>query len=142
MPSFPLIRFPLFLALFLWCASVQVCSKSAVADAKTVANGTWGGEHVILEVSKNGGMLELDCAHGEITQPLVLDKRGSFDVTGTFTPEHGGPIRKDEHTPAEPARYSGHVEGNTMSLTIIRGQETIGTYNLTHGSHPMLRKCR
>jgi len=38
------------------------------------ANGTWGGRGVRLEVHDEGAQAEFDCAHGEITEPLVLDK--------------------------------------------------------------------
>jgi hypothetical protein len=121
---------------------LQAAVNHAEADANTVAVGTWGGEHVILEVSKKGAEVEFDCAHGQITQPMVLDKQGNFDVSGTFTPEHGGPVRKDETSSSVPARYAGHIDGDTMSLTVTLEKENVGTFTLTHGSHPILRKCR
>jgi hypothetical protein len=31
-----------------------------------VAAGTWGGPHVVLEVSAEGGRVEYDCAHGAL----------------------------------------------------------------------------
>jgi hypothetical protein len=86
--------------------------------------------------------VEFDCGHGQITQPMTLDSHGHFGVAGTYSAEHGGPIRRDEETTAAPARYSGHVTGDTMELTIVRGEEKIGTYTLTRGSHAMLTKCR
>src|SRR5258708_31027602 len=112
------------------------------ARRSAVATGTWGGAHIILEVSEKGADVEFDCAHGQITQPITVDPRGHFDAAGTFSPEHGGPIRRDEETTAAPARYSGHVTGDTMDLTIVRGEEKIGPYTLTRGSHPMLMQCR
>ena len=48
-----------------------------------VATGVWGGPHVRLQVSDNGGEIEYDCAHGTIAQPLVLDAQGHFSVAGT-----------------------------------------------------------
>ena len=126
-----------FLALFLLQAGMQ-----AVPQASSVSEGSWGGEHMILEVSAKGAEIELDCAHGEITQHLSLDRHGNFDVAGTFAPEHGGPLLRDENTPPKQARYSGHVDGNTMSLTVTAGKEKVGMFTLTRGSHPLLRKCR
>lgn len=114
----------------------------ATPDAATVARGTWGGEHIVLEVSDRGAEVEFDCAHGQVIQPITPDKHGNFDVAGTVTAEHGGPVRRDEDTPATPARYSGHIDGDTMTLTITLGKENIHTYTLTRGSHPILRKCR
>jgi len=109
---------------------------------KAVATGAWGGEHIFLEVSEKSAKVEFDCAHGEISQAMALDQRGDFDVSGTFSAEHGGPVRRDESENSSPARYSGHVIGDTMTLTVTRGKENVGTFTLTRGAQPMLRKCR
>ena len=111
-------------------------------DPKSAETGTWGGDRMILEVSEKGAEVELDCAHGNVTQPMELDKRGDFDVAGTFTPEHGGPVRRDEINASSPAHYSGHVEGTTMTLTIVYGEKRLGPFTLTHGARPLLTKCR
>jgi hypothetical protein len=124
-----------------WLHAMRPAPANNIA-ANTVTTGTWGGEHIILEVSEKGTEAEFDCAHGEITQPMVLDKNGDFDVAGTFTPEHGGPVLRDEAPSTAPARYSGHVEGKTMKLTITLEKETAGSFTLTYDSRPMLRKCR
>jgi len=112
------------------------------SNHKDIASGTWGGEHVILEVSKSGAEAEFDCAHGQITQAITLDKHGDFNVAGTFMPEHGGPVSRDDNTPPAKAHYSGHVDGDTMSLTVALEKESVGTYTLSRGTHPNLRKCR
>src|SRR5438045_2227302 len=117
-------------------------SLPGLENAKMNVVGTWGGEHVILEVSKNGAVLEFDCAHGQIDQPLILDKKGRFAVRGTFTPEHGGPVRRDEITPSSAARYSGQVKGDAMTLKIVGGGVDVGIFTLNRGDHPLLRKCR
>jgi hypothetical protein len=107
-----------------------------------LAPGVWGGEHVTLQISEVGGDAEFDCAHGQITQPIVVDGNGNFNLAGTFTAEHGGPVRRDEQTPDTPARYSGHVDGSAMSLTVKVGNETVGTYALSRGAQARLTKCR
>jgi hypothetical protein len=73
---------------------------------------------------------------------MVLDKQGSFDVSGTFTPEHSGPVLKDEASSSVPARYSGPIAGDSMSLKVALEKESVGTFTLTRDSHPILRKCR
>ncbi len=132
----------LTLALALALSSVLFPGMLTAAEERTVTAGTWGGEHVVLEVSKSGAQVEFDCAHGQIAQPITLDKHGDFNVAGTFTPEHGGPVLRDENTPPVQARYSGHVEGDTLSLKVMLEKEEVGTYTLTRGSQTMLRKCR
>src|ERR1700693_3688193 len=108
----------------------------AAPDASAIATEAWGGEHILLKVSEKGADVEFDCAHGQVTQSITLDKHGDFDAGGTFTPEHGGPVRRDENTPSASARYSGHIDGDTMSLTVTLGTEKVGTYTLVRGSRP------
>src|SRR5258708_5407265 len=136
-PCFALMKLPLVLplALALFSVLLQASARTATDDS-AVAQGTWGGEHIILEVSEKGAEAEFDCAHGQITQPITLDKHGDFDVAGTFTPEHGGPVRRDENVLPASARYSGHVDGDTMSLTITLGKEKVGIFTLIRGSRP------
>jgi hypothetical protein len=130
--------------IVLWALSNILLQSgiSMTTHDRGVAKGTWGGEHLILEISEKGAEAEFDCARGQITQPITLDKHGNFDIPGTFTPEHGGPVRRDENTPPAPVRYSGHVADDTMNLVITRGEEELGRFSLAHGAHPMLRKCR
>ena len=133
---------PRSLVVRLAFCSVLVHATMQASDAGAVAAGAWGGEHILLNVSTRGATVEFDCAHGEITNPMAVDKRGNFDVAGTFTPEHGGPVRRDENIPPAPAHYSGHVDGETMSLTVKTGKETVGIFTLSRGSPPNLTKCR
>jgi hypothetical protein len=114
----------------------------AAPDGRALATGAWGGEHIVLEVSERGAEAEFDCAHGQVTQPIMLDKHGDFDVAGTFTREQGGPMRRDENVTAAPARYLGHVDGHIMSLTVTLGKGKMGSFTLIRGSLPNLTKCR
>jgi hypothetical protein len=129
------------IVLFALSGVLLQADKQAAPDASAVATGAWGGEHIALQVSEKGADVEFDCAHGQVTQPITLDRHGDFNVAGTFTPEHGGPVRRDENTPSASARYSGRVDGDTMSLTITLGKEKVGIYTLVRGSRPSLTKC-
>jgi hypothetical protein len=129
------------IALFALSGVLFQAGARAAPDAGAVATGAWGGEHIVLTVSEKGADVEFDCAHGQVTQPITLDKHGDFDAGGTFTHEHGGPVRRDENTPSASARYSGHVDGEAMSLTVTLGTEKVGTYALVRGSRPRLTKC-
>ena len=130
------------MVLFALSGVLLQAGTRAAPDASAVATGAWGGEHIVLQVSEKGADVEFDCAHGQVTQPIILDKHGDFDVGGTFTPEHGGPVRRDENTPSASVRYAGHVEGDTMSLTVTLGEEKVGIYTLNRGSRPKITKCR
>jgi hypothetical protein len=112
-------------------------------EENRVAEGTWGGNHVRLRVTASGGDIEFDCAHGELSEALKLDAEGRFDVAGTLTRE-GGPIRLDVPRTGRAARYTGRVEGQTMTLTVKfddKNQEA-QALALTRGSEGRLWKCR
>lgn len=106
--------------------------------------GLWGGEHIGLEVTAQGGRVEYDCAHGTIDQKIVPDRQGHFDVQGTHIREHGGPSRKDEVPDSHPARFAGQIKGNTMTLTATETdtKEIVGTFTLILGQKPHIVKCR
>lgn len=120
-----------------------VCGSVTWAREKPhpIPKSTWGGDHVIMQVVESGAQLEFDCASGQITEQLVLDSNGNFDVRGTFGAEHPGPITRDDDAGAA-AHYSGHVEGDTMTLKITRGKDEVGSFTLSRGRQPILRKCR
>ena len=55
----------------------------------------WGGRDISMEVTPQGATLEFDCAHGNVLEPIKANAKGEFAARGTYTPEHGGPIRRD-----------------------------------------------
>lgn len=113
------------------------------ASGQPIEVGAWGGDHVSLLLAATGGTLEYDCAHGTIDQPFVADSSGRFDLAGTHTREHGGPIRIGEKEDRRPARYTGVTDGRTMTLTVtLTGtNERIGTFTLTRGQIGRIVKC-
>ena len=119
-------------------------NKSANAQhTGKLPTGLWGGDHISLQVTADGARLEFDCAHGSIAQAITLDADNAFDVPGSFTPEHGGPVRSDEKPRDQSARYTGRVEGRTMTLTItLADKQDAGTYTLVQGQSPDLFKCK
>jgi hypothetical protein len=119
------------------------CSSSVAPSQKLVAAGIWGGDHAVLTVTETGAHLELDCAHGDISQKLMMDANGNVSVDGVFVQEHGGPIIVGEVEVKKPARYAGTVSGDTMTLgvTLTDTQEKIGTFSLTYKSTGHVVKC-
>lgn len=116
-------------------------SMQYAADASGLAAGVWGGQGIALKASSKGADLEFDCAHGQIQQPIKLDKHGDFEVAGTFTAEHGGPMRRGETLQPTPARFSGHVDGDSMSLTVSLDTKILRSYSLTRGSQGHITRC-
>lgn len=114
--------------------------RRPAADA--LLPGVWGGTHIRFEVTDDGARIEYDCAHGTIEGKILVDNAGRFNVAGAHYREHGGPVREGEGSSGQPVRFTGRVGGSLMSLTVTRGRETIGTYNLTRGSEGRIFKCR
>jgi hypothetical protein len=106
--------------------------------------GTWGGEHISLEITAEGGAVEYDCAHGTIDQKIVANSEGRFTLRGTHVREHGGPVRKGETADSHPAHFVGQIKGDTMTLTVTESdtKEAVGTFTLVYGQQPRLMKCR
>jgi len=96
-----------------------------------------------MTVTDLGARLEFDCAGGTIDQPIVLDTSGRFTVKGSYSPEHGGPRRRESPAAAR-ARYLGRVNGDVMQLTVTleSGDERVGTFRLKRDANVLLTKCR
>jgi hypothetical protein len=128
---------PVFLAVLLVAAPTP-------SPESRIPPGAWGGDGIALDVTASGARIELDCAHGTIDAPLSLDAEGGFDLPGTLVRERPGPVRMDEEEkPGVPVRYSGRLEGETLTLRIVQPNAPRPMRPLTaeRGKSPRLRKC-
>ena len=124
-------------ALLVFCA----CALLAGCRGERVPNGGWGGDHVLLTVTDNGGRVEFNCAHGTLDHPLRLDDEGRFNVVGTFAPEHAGPVLQPEES--RPARYAGRIDRDKIEFTVtLEGQTGRGPYTVALAKKTKLEKCR
>jgi hypothetical protein len=132
-------RIIIFLIVLL--VTTGITTQSSI-KARAVT-GTWGGNHIRIEVGNGSGRVEFDCANGTITGPLSLKRNGEFSWRGYFTPEHGGPSRDDEASHRKPATYSGSINGDTMTLTVrlAGARDKIDSYILKKGSEGRVFKC-
>lgn len=111
-------------------------------NAPDALTGTWGGEHVRLTVVSGGGQLEFDCARGAMTEALVPQSDGSFNVAGYYVAEQGGPVRDDGREVRRPTTYSGRVSGSTLTLRfVVEGDMVYGPYTLERDRAAVIRKC-
>jgi len=113
-------------------------------QAGPLALGSWGGQHISLEVTVDGAIAEYDCAHGTISQKISLDRRGRFNVAGLYAAEHGGPVREGRQAGSVPVQFSGRVNEKRMFLTVRRrgSSQLIGNFTLVFGQEATLVKCR
>ena len=106
--------------------------------------GVWGGEHIRLEVTDAGAIVEYDCAHATIFQKIMPDRSGHFVVNGVYVPEHGGPVRTNEQPINVRVSFTGQVRSQSMSLTMRRRdtRKLMGHFALRYGQEGELIKCR
>lgn len=106
--------------------------------------GLWGGEHISLQVTKDGGTIEYDCAHGTIPGGISVDRRGRFVVAGTHVEERGGPVSALGSPNSYLVQFSGTVSGKRMKVAVKRSdtKKLIGTFTLFDGQEASLVKCR
>lgn len=132
----------LFSMFALLVATVSV-SVSQSQDANA-APEVWGGRDISMVVSGENVTLEFDCAQGVIMTPIKPDANGNFSVAGTFTPQRGGPIMKDNPPQDLPATYKGTIHGNSMHLEVLLQDKTQQplAFTLTKGDAGRVVKCR
>jgi len=141
------------LALLLWQGSSCGSTNSRVSNDSGATNinrtmqnqdlnGLWGGLHIALEMKDAGAEINYDCAHGRITETIVPDRDGNFRVDGIHVKEHPGPVREGEDN-EQPASYRGSIQGDVMTLTVTltKTNEEIGTFTLNRGSSGRVHKC-
>jgi hypothetical protein len=127
-----------------WLMGVAPTPTPSPASPSRVAPGRWGGMGIAIEVTAAGAKIEFDCAHGTLDAPLSLDAEGRFDLPGTFARERPGPTRVDgEGEAGEPVRYSGRLEGDTLTLQVGAGKDRrpMRPISAVLGRPPRLRKC-
>lgn len=144
-----LAALPLLLGIFSQgdsCGSAKqqsVNTNVAVQQEGRMIKGTWGGNHISMEVTEEGAQVEFDCAHGTVSEPLRVDSQGKFRAKGTHFRESGGPQRVGGDDKGVPVIYSGTTDGKTATFTITNSDtdEVIGTFSLTLGKGSRIHKC-
>lgn len=118
-------------------------TKTSDSASRRVPVGSWGGEHISLQVAESKATFELDCAHGTIDEPLQLNNSNRFDARGVFVRERGGPVHVGQTEDSRPARFTGWTDGQKMTLTITLtdGEQVVGEFTLELGREPRLMKC-
>ena len=111
------------------------------------ASGTpevWGGRDISMVISGENVTLEFDCAQGVVMTPIKPDASGNFSVSGTYTPQRGGPVMKDNPPQDLPATYQGTIHGNTMHLEVVLQDKSRQppAFTLTKGQAGRVMKCR
>lgn len=126
-------------------AIVAACAGSPSAEAplpSQLALGTWGGDGAGVTVTDTLAHVHVGCTRGDFPRPAALDS-GRFNVAGQHVlrafPVHVGPPL--------PARFSGVVRGNLLTLsvavddTVEKRLVVLGPITITLGREPKLGPC-
>lgn len=126
-----IIVFPSILALL-------ACS-GAIATRVTEVNGKWGGDNAGLIVDDTDVHVHIGCTLGNATGPIRPDANGRFETTGTYNVDAYPVDRGIIH----PARFSGHIDGETMTLTVTLTDtaRVLGPVTLIYGKEPKMGPC-
>lgn len=122
----------------------ETAPTGEVPPGLPVPTGTWGGQHIRLVLTTQGGNIEYDCAFGAITGPLLYDQAGRFSAKGIHIFDRGGPAIAGSAPPKRyPANYHGWTDGSAMQVTVTLDEtgKDVGTFSLTLGGAPLLDKC-
>jgi hypothetical protein len=146
-----LAALPLLISIFEHgeaCGSVKrhriEVKNFAVQQESRMIKGTWGGNHISLEVSEEGAYVEFDCAHGTVSEALRVNSQGKFRASGTYVRETAGPQPVDGEDKSLPVIYSGTTDNKTATFTITNPvtDEVIGTFAVIRGKRSRLTKCQ
>ena len=104
--------------------------------------GEWGGPQVRFHLTEAGGTLDLACAAVHLDSPVRAGADGKFAAEGRYEDFAGGPAPADVPPPSTPAHFSGHIDGDTMQLSVHRhGDKTAQAFVLERGRRVKLIRC-
>lgn len=104
--------------------------------------GVWGGSHAGIEFQGGLADVQFDCASGTIDEPITPGVGGKFLAKGTYRAGAPGPIRVGQIFKSQPARYSGEVIEQVMTLNVALEDGTaLGPFTMTEGAAPQLMRC-
>ena len=114
------------------------CNASPFPPGAMVS-GTWGGSNAGLLVDDTSAHIHIGCTNGNVHAPIVLDMSGRFDVAGV----HNITAHPVDLGILHPARFSGTVDGRTMTLTVALTDTavTLGPVQLTFEKEPNMGPC-
>ena len=123
----------------LWCAG----ALGAPDETPRSVTGQFGGTGAGLDTTPGAIRLTFDCATGSIDGPIALDEQGRFDVPGRLEREGPGPARPDSPKGGAAARYTGRLEGETLTLSVrpAGSDEVLGPFTLIRGRVARIRSC-
>jgi len=129
----------MLLRLLVLAVMASACNSTGPSPIDRVPIGTWGGDDAGLMVGDSESHVHIGCTLGTIEEPMRLDSRGRFDLSGIYNVDAFPVNRGIFH----PARFTGQTSGRTLSLQVRLTDidQTLGPVMLTFGRTPQMRAC-
>src|SRR3982751_3010253 len=118
------------ITLVLSAFAIAACSAATSTPFSDVV-GTWGGDNAGMIVTGTDVHVHIGCTLGDAVGPISPDANGRFEASGTYNVDAYPIDRGIIH----PATFTGHIIGQTMTLTVTLtdAPRTLGPVTLVYG---------
>jgi len=115
--------------------TVYSACQSPVAAGGIMLTGQWGSEQGRFTATQVSTAFNGACGSGSTLEPIMLDKKGRFDLTGLYGAAG---------TAQSEVRFRGSVGSKTLTLRVQRADssEAVAPIVLNLGQQPTLASCR
>jgi hypothetical protein len=115
--------------------TVYSACQSPVAAGGIMLTGQWGSEQGRFTATQVSTAFNGACGSGSTLEPIMLDKKGRFDLTGLYGAAG---------TAQSEVRFRGSVGSKTLTLRVQRADssEAVPPIVLNLGQQPTLASCR
>lgn len=116
-------------------AGIWGACKSPSAVGGILLTGAWGSDQGRLVGTEVSTQFTGACGSGNTREPIMLDKHGNFDLTGTYGVAG---------SPATDARFMGAVSERKIMLRVklADSSQAVGPIMMDLGQQPTLASCR
>ena len=116
-------------------ATVWSACQSPTSTGGVLLTGQWGSERGRFTATQVTTTFNGACGSGSTTEPIMLDKKGRFDLVGLYGAAG---------TAQGSARFRGTVGSRTLTLHVVRSDSTevVPTIVLNLGRQPALASCQ
>ncbi len=125
------------------CLFLLFSCEKEVNPKKNETLGLWGGVGVQLNITENNTNFEFDCATANLNSKLKAVDNKIVELFGTYTYEHGGPIKVDEKVDVHLAKFRGEIIGDSMKIyiTILDQKRADILLNMKRNEKGIIFKC-
>jgi len=115
-------------------ATLWGACESPTATGGILLTGQWGSAQGRFTATQVTTVFNGACGSGSSNEPLMLDKKGRFDLTGLYGAAG---------TAQAAARFRGAVSSKTLTLRVLKSDSTeaVPTIVLDLGQQPALATC-